>query len=445
MKSWKLVFFLTLAVSLMASTGFGAAGSLLVDEDFEDAEPFTELNWPIFDIITPAISGEPRTPIPAEVAAWQGYEVRADEKGSTKPMTRPYFDGTSFANPATGINLASASEVPNVSDRFFTGSDSLVIYSNSTTPSTTVKSPGNPPGQSPEIWGTFQVAVSFDANDSDNVDPTLRTPWPAVGTRVGRVRWKTRVRTEVAQKPWRPNASYVNKDFDVDFVVNSSTTIDIIAIAPTIPIEETKIGELKGGVGEWAVISILQQGFMEVPNEEDGITTGTPTRREWVCYDMMDQTNGRNVYIGPQPYAAWHFSEGEFTSSELAHYPRLTSGVHIFCNSDTPAVSYLPLEIHNGIDDAIWGAWGTGADPAASAHGTLIDGYEISATSGEANMYIDDLYLGVGASDNPRAGDNGLTLATAARLQPFTGVIDPTWGVTVETPQLAVRDWAIYE
>ena len=423
MKSWKLVFLLTLAVSVMASTVFGAAGAIIVDEDFEDDEIFTELNWPIFDIITLA---QQRPPQPAELIAWQGYEVRADVLASTKPMDAPAI------NPVPSAVTLST-------DRFFTGAQSLCLNSNSTTPSSTILSPGNQPGQSPDIWGVFQVAVSVNLSTTAN-------PWPAPGTVIGRIRWDTRVRTEVAEKPHRENATYVDKFFDINLVVNSSTSIDVISVHPTDPLIETKIGSFEGGPGDWAMISLLQQGNVPDPQVDETATSGTPQLREWVCYDLREHTTGRMVYIGPQPSLPYHASEQEFIDLGLDLYPRLMSGVHIFCNSDAPGVTYLPLEIHNSLDDAVWGAWGTATNTTDGvAHGTLLDGYEIRATSGEMDLYIDDLYYGVGGSDDPEDGANGITLATAARLQPFTGIIDPTWGITTETPALSVREWAIYE
>jgi hypothetical protein len=389
----KLVFFLTCAVSVMASTVFGAAGAILVDEDFEDGTAFEDMNWPVFN--------EARAPQLDEVALWQGYEIRADVIGSTKPMVAPVI------TPATGAYVTT--------DRFFTGAQSLCLASNSTTPSTSLVNPEVDPtyGASadrvwrPEIWAAFQVAVSMNAS-------TTADPWPAPGTQVCRVRYKI--------------DSGGVKNFDVKFVTNSSTSVDIISVHPN-GVDETTIGEGTPGRGNWAMVSFILQASDISTTTTDRPDRLTPITEPWVCHDIMNLTEGRNIYIGPQPINPLHFSEAGY--GELANYAQVLSGVGVYVNSDSPGVQYLPVDIDP--------TFGDGSDD--------VDGFEILANSGDMDIYIDDLFWDVGAHDDPEWGANGLTLAQAARMQPFTGVIDPAWGpqFSIETPELAVRDWMFYE
>jgi hypothetical protein len=320
-------------------------------------------------------------------------------------------------------------------DRFFTGAQSLCLNSNSTTPSSSIATPGNQPGQSPVQWSSFQVAVSVNQS-------TAATPWPAPGTEVAKITWKTRIRTQVAEKPHRKNATYVNKWFDVKFVTNSSTSIDVIVVAPLqAGPEETKIGTLEGGRGDWAMVSLIQGTDTEpiVLEGDDQVTTDTPILHQWIAYDLGNHSAGRFVYIGPQPGMPFNHNEPGFIDpAHQGFYPDLLSGVHIFLNSDAPALSYLPNEIYDGLVED--GAYG-------SLHGMLMDGYLIAANSGEMDVYVDELWYSVGGHDDPNDGANGISLAQAARMQPFTGIVDPSWpGLnTIETPRLSARGWNIYE
>ena len=306
MKSFKLVFFLTCAVSLMASTVFGAAGAIMVDEDFEAGGAFTELNWP------EELLNEARPPQLDEIAIYQGYEVRADAIGSTHPMVAPVI------TPASGAYVTT--------DRFFTGARSLCLASNSTTPSTVLNSPAltNNEVWRPEFFASFQVAVSMNAS-------TTLNPWPAAGTQVARVRYTVN--------------SGGDKNFDVKFVVNSSTTIDIISVHPN-GVDETKVGEGQPGRGTWAMVSFV----MQCEDITAADPPGTPSTHPWVCYDLMNYTEGRFIYIGPQPIVPLHPAEPGY--GDLDNFAQVVSGVHVHVNSDAPSISYLPNDIDPTFGDA---------------------------------------------------------------------------------------------
>jgi hypothetical protein len=408
MKRSRLVFFLTLAVSLMATTVFGAGSAILLDEDFEDGVAFEELNWPLMD--------NARVPIiPGDIDLYQGYEVRAFDQASTGPMNPPQVLSKGFAT----VDFADAGPHNGVmvtTERFFTGASSLRMMTNATTKTIRLQNPGNFPLSIPNAWSVLQMALSVNKSSPSE-------PWASPGTTFASIYFKEGIDDNQAVDP-----PTVNINHKVELTVNSSTTIDIVSVAP-IGGAKTKIGSLEGGPGDWAMLTYLPSYLITTPGR--GVTT-----QVWRCFDLGNNTSGRDIYIGPQP--ANPLSKSENTFLFTVNMPTVPTGMGIYCNSDAPGVFYNPTDIH-----AEWG----NLNDAGNNHinRTILKGWEIQIHTPDMPLFIDDLYWDSEGHDDHTPGANGITLAAAARMQPFTGIIDPAWDTT-EARDLSVDDtWVLYE
>jgi len=425
MKRFRLVFFLTLAVSVMAMTAFGAGSAILLDEDFEDGVAFEELNWPLLD--------NTRVPIiPGDIDLYQGYEVRAYDQASTGPMNPPNVVASAVggfgtvawpdAGPDNPDPFAPYTGVGVTTDRFFTGTRSLRMVTNETTKTIRLQNPGNFPLSIPNAWSVLQMALSINKSGTSN-PPAPPVTWPEPGTIAATIMFKEGIDDNQNVDP--PTINYSHK---VQLIVNSSTTVDIVSVAP-IGGAKTKIGSLEGGPGDWAMLTFLGSYLITTPGR--GVTT-----QVWRCFDLGNSTSGRDIYIGPQPAIPLAKTEGTFLFTP--NMPTVKTGMGIYCNSDAPGVFYNRTEIHP--------EWGN-LDDTGNNHlnRTILKGYEIQVHSPNFPLFIDDLYWDAEGHDDHTPGVNGITLAQAARMQPFTGIIDPAWDTT-EARDLSVDDtWVLYE
>lgn len=418
MKSLKLVFFLTMAASLMSMTVFGAGAAILLDEDFEDGVAFEELNWPLQD--------NARVPvIPGDIDTYQGFEVRAYDQASTDPMTAPVISG------GTG----AAGGAYTTTDRFFTGARALVLDVNPATPTIRVANPGkssNFPFNYPNAWSCLQMALSVNRSSA-------LEPWPTFyPTEIAQIHMQETVNTSGALRNGGPDIYTANTviNYDVKLLVNSSTTVDVVAEItrklgsdPVEVLKSATIGTLEGGKGDWAMLTFLGSYLMTTPGR--GVTT-----QPWICYDLGNNSSGRDIYIGPQPVIPRQKSEANFLFPDSFY--QVPSGVGIHLNSDAPSLWIGAKELQE--------EWGNILDAGSSdSNRTNVQTWYIEAKGGMVPLYIDDLYWDIEGHDDPTPGANGMTLSAAARLQPFTGIIDPAWDTT-EARALAVSGpWILYE
>lgn len=388
MKSLKLVFLLALLMGLVAGQAFATTGAAIYcDENFEDDDPFTELNWPLLN--------NAQFPQQATIAVTQGYEVRADVIGSTKPMS--------------GFTLAGVVDVNDT--RFYTGTQSLSINKGGR-----VQSEGstNLPVAKHAGFGVLQMALSVNPSGAG------ADAWDSYNATLATLRLK---QTVVLADKLPTAGTNTNINFDVKLVGNGSDAVNVIAQHPTVTTETITIGTIGVGEGEWAMVTYLWNNRVTTPDQANDAP------QPWVCYDVGSSGfDGRRIYIGPQPLRDLTPEENGF--GLLQNWAQIETGMYIFCNSNAAGVTYVKDEINE-----FWG----NIDGATANHINMTreEGWQLNANG--TRVFVDDLYWDVNGHDNPQSPDSGVTWAGAARMQPFdnTGL--------AESPPLAVRIWHLYE
>jgi len=222
---WFRILWVAGLVALFAGP---VAANIYLDENFEDATPFSDLNWPIQDNVTP--------PDALQIQANQGANVRSIDgaAGNTAPKVVMTTDGA--------ISTAES----------YSGSQSLQLAS----------------GQSMAVSGNaaycnaalnwlivMQFAVTVDA-------ATLTLP---SGTQVGyfRQNWST---------DGSDGLGTVEAVYQLNFVRNAAGGVDII-----VDTNSTKVGEIIAE-GKWVVVSVIA--------DKNPDPLGTP----WEAWDPITST-----------------------------------------------------------------------------------------------------------------------------------------------------------
>jgi hypothetical protein len=144
----------------------------------------------------------------------------------------------------------------------------------------------------------------------------------------------------------------VETSMTISFIVNGVGGVDLVCDNT-----HTVLGSLEGGCGKWKLVSVMSQQSYYAPP--------TPTLVSWQQQDILT-----GVFKGP------------VTGGEPATFPQIPSGIHIYVNSKTAALSLLPDQVGTG--------WGN--DSSANAILNSVElGWEISSMNG-ATLFVDNMY-----------------------------------------------------
>jgi len=234
----RLFISISAILTLVMLVALPAGANVFMDENFEDASPFTDLDWPIKDNTTAPTAGQ--------ITANQGINVRSTDAntGNTSPKVVMNNSGTVSTTYA------------------YSGSQSLELASGQ---SMAVNGNAAYCNAALNWYNVVQFAVTVD-------DATLAL---SSGTQVGhfKINWST-------DDPQDPNT--VEVVYQLNFVTNGSGGIDFV-----VDQGSALAGQI-AGAGNWAMVSVLAQ--KEIANSvNDGL-------QNWEAYDPLTAT-----YKGPQP------------------------------------------------------------------------------------------------------------------------------------------------